>query len=79
MLMCNVGMGSHLLLAVTCGITLYTCSESFKADCVYMCIFCNESDRNADGILIQWLILATQGKMAVAAPAADLAKEGNLV
>lgn len=24
--------------------------------CVHLCIFCHRSDRNADGILIQWLI-----------------------
>lgn len=45
--------------------------------CAHLCIFRNGSDRNADGILIRWLILTTPGEMAVAAVAADLAKEGT--
>lgn len=43
--------------------------------CVQVCVCA--FDRNADGILIQRLILTTPGKMAAAAIAADLAKEGT--
>lgn len=76
--MCNAGMGSHLLFFLTCGATLYaSIGVSFVCVCVSVSIFCYESDRNADEILIQWLILTTPGKVAAAAIAADLAKEGT--
>lgn len=75
MLMCNVQMmDNHLRLFLTCEQHYILVLGWVKNVCVPLCIFCYGTDRNADGILMQWLILTTRGELATAAIAADLVK-----